>query len=456
MPASKTGVELERLTLANGLRVVVAPDPTSALVGVAVAYDVGWRSEPDERTGFAHLFEHMMFQGSAHVAKVEHMRLLEAAGGVFNGHTMADVTSYYEALPAGGLELALWLEAERMGSLVVTEENLANQVSVVKEEINVNVLNQPYGGFPWILLPEIAFDTYHNAHNGYGAFEHLEKATVADAQDFYERYYAPSNAVVAVSGGCEPEEVALLAERHFAKIAGVPAPDHGPWLEPALTTERRRVVDDLRAPQPALAAGFRTPDPIANLQDHVAYAVAAMVLGSGEASRLRSRLMHRDRTVTDVSCALGIFGIDNFFMRAPVLFQLVMMHPGIVSTDELLEVAVEELGRLAVEGPSGDELERVSATFRSAYWRGLDSVMERSIALAQLEVIHGRAELLDELPDLVTAVEREAVVVAAADLAAQRKAIVEIVPGDPHSVGDSTGSLRPADTKQRSGGRGTG
>ena len=191
---------VERTVLDNGLKVLAVPDRTVPLVGVAVVYNVGFRSEPEGRTGFAHLFEHMMFQGSAHVGKMEHGRLVESAGGRMNGHTLPDLTAYYEALPPSALELALFLEADRMASLSVSEENLRNQVDVVKEEIRVNVLNRPYGGFPWILLPALAFTSYPNAHNGYGDFTHLEEATVGESEDFYATFYSPANAVLAVVG----------------------------------------------------------------------------------------------------------------------------------------------------------------------------------------------------------------------------------------------------------------
>ena len=428
MPRQKSAA-LERFALSNGLRVVVAPDASSQLGGVAVVYDVGWRSEPAGRTGFAHLFEHMMLQGSANVAKVEHMALVEGAGGVFNGYTRADITAYFQALPAGGLELALWLEADRMGSLAITEENLANQVAVVKEEINVNVFNQPYGGFPWIVLPETAFDSYPNSHNGYGAFEELERASVADAASFYETYYAPSNAVLAVAGACDPAEVAAYAERFFGPIPLRPVPAHGPWPEPPLSRPRHRLLHDGRAPQPAFVAGYRSPDPVNRLQDHLAYTVLAGVLAGSDASRLRRRLVHEERIVTDVSCELGIFGVDNFIMRDPVLLQVLVMHPGASSTEQILALVDAELERLADEGPTRDELERVAAAYSSGYWRSLDAVMERSITLASLEVVHGRAELLAELPGRIAAVAPEAVAAAAGELTGQQRTVVEVVPG---------------------------
>ena len=189
---------VERATLGNGLRVVLAPDRSSPVVAVAVYYDVGIRSEPEGRTGFAHLFEHLMFQGSASLEKMEHVKYVQSSGGTLNGSTRLDYTNYYEALPSHALERALFLEADRMRSPRVTEENLANQIAVVKEEIRVNVLNQPYGGFPWLTLPPVLFETFPNAHNGYGGFEDLESATVDDAQDFFDRYYAPGNAVLVV------------------------------------------------------------------------------------------------------------------------------------------------------------------------------------------------------------------------------------------------------------------
>jgi zinc protease len=414
--------------LDNGLRVVVAPDRSAPLVGVAVAYDVGFRSEPEGRTGFAHLFEHMMFQGSRNVAKVEHVRLVESSGGVFNGHTLADLTAYYETVPSAALELALFLEADRMAAPAITEENLRNQISVVEEEIKVNVLNQPYGGFPWILLPELAFDTYPNAHNGYGDFSHLEEATVDDALAFHASYYSPENAVLAVAGDCDPEEVLRLAERHFAPIPTVRTPAHGPWPEPPLGARRRKVIDDPIAPQPAFAIGLRTPDPVAEFDRNLAYSVVASVLTSGDASRLRTRLIYEDRTVTDVGCRLGLFGEDAIFMRDPMLFQVVVFHPGVARNEQIVRAIDEEIARLAAEGPTSDELERVAVKWRSSFYRALDSLLERSVSLACLEVIHRRAALIDEIPEKIARVSADDVARAAADLGSQRQAVVEIQP----------------------------
>ena len=213
-----TSFDITHHTLDNGLRVLVAPDRSAPVVGIGVLYDVGIRSEPEGRTGFAHLFEHLMFQGSANLEKLEHFRYVQKSGGTFNGSTHFDYTNYYEALPSHALDRGLFLEADRMRSPRITEENLANQLDVVKNEIKVNVLNRPYGGFPWIYLPSVLFDTFANSHNGYGGFEDLESATVDDAADFFERYYAPSNAVLAVAGDADVDETLALIEKHFGGL----------------------------------------------------------------------------------------------------------------------------------------------------------------------------------------------------------------------------------------------
>src|SRR5206468_1810168 len=191
--------------------------------------------------------------------------------------------------------LGLFLEADRMRSIRLTEENLQNQIDVVKEEIRVNVLNRPYGGFPWIDLPPIMFATFNNAHNGYGSFVDLESATVDDATDFYDRYYAPANAVLGVAGGFEVAEVTSLIERHFADLPGRPTPPVPDCAEPVPENERRGVEYDAMAPMPALAVGYRMPDPVVDVPGLMATVVLSEILGEGEASRLHRRMVKDDR-----------------------------------------------------------------------------------------------------------------------------------------------------------------
>jgi zinc protease len=254
-PVDLPRVELHRATLPNGLRVLIAPDPTTPVVGVAVHVDVGFRSEPEGRTGFAHLFEHLMFQGSESLEKLAHFRHVQGSGGVFNGSTHQDYTDYFEVLPAAALERALFLEADRLRAPTLTLENLRNQVDVVKEEIRLNVLNKPYGGFPWISLPPVLYNTFPNAHNGYGDFSELEQASLDDAAAFFDTYYAPGNALVTVAGYLDPDDALALVEKHFGDIPARPTPARPSFAEPVPQTERRAAVPDAHAPMPALAVG---------------------------------------------------------------------------------------------------------------------------------------------------------------------------------------------------------
>src|SRR5919107_555459 len=189
-------VPVEYFTLPNGLKVVVSEDKSAPVVLVEVMYNIGFRIEPKGRTGFAHLFEHMMFQGSANVKKMEHVSLMQEAGGIVNGSTRFDYTNYFQSLPANALERALFLEADRMRSLDVSAENLKNQQNVVSEEVRVNVLNQPHGAFDWIEIWERANTNWHNAHDFYGKLDELESATIEDVRAFFKTYYAPNNAVL--------------------------------------------------------------------------------------------------------------------------------------------------------------------------------------------------------------------------------------------------------------------
>src|ERR671913_543023 len=211
-------VPVEYTKLSNGLKVVMSPDPTTPTAVVAVYYNIGFRNEPKDRTGFAHLFEHMMFQGSENLGKMEFIRLVQQNGGILNGSTRFHFTNYFEILPAHKLETALWAEADRMRGLKITQENLTNQQGVVKNEVKVNVLNQPYGGFPWLDMPQYANKNWYNAHNFYGDLEHLDAATLADVQQFFKTFYAPNNAVVVVRGDIDNAQTLGWIRKYFADI----------------------------------------------------------------------------------------------------------------------------------------------------------------------------------------------------------------------------------------------
>jgi predicted Zn-dependent peptidase len=417
---------LHRATLTNGLRVLVVPDPVTPVVGVAVHVDVGFRSEPEGRTGFAHLFEHLMFQGSESLEKLAHFRHVQSSGGVFNGSTHQDYTDYFEVLPAAALERALFLEADRLRAPTLTEANLRNQVDVVKEEIRLNVLNRPYGGFPWILLPPVLYNTFPNAHNGYGDFSELEQASLDDAAAFFDTYYAPGNAQVTVAGYLEVDEALRLVEKHFGDIPARPTPTRPSFAEPPPIGERRESVPDAHAPLPALAVGYRLPDPAGDLDGYLGHALLGSVLGDGEAARLQRRLVHADGLVTDVSAGAGLMGpLDA---RDPDTFTVTAVHPAAVDPERVLSALDEELDKLAAEGPTDEELQRQVARWSAGLYQENDRLMYRMLGLGARELLYGRAEIAAELPERLAAVTPEQVRTAAATLRGGGRGVLLLEP----------------------------
>jgi zinc protease len=390
------------------------PDWSAPTVAIAVVYDVGFRSEPEGMTGFAHLFEHLMFEGSVTLEKGQHDKLVTGNGGVMNGSTRADYTNYYEQLPSNALELGLYLEADRMRGLRLTDENVQNQIAVVKEEIRVNVVNQPFGGFPWILLPPVMFKTFANAHNGYGSFVDLEAATVDQASEFFDRYYAPGNATVVIAGDLDVDKTREMVEHHFGTVQARAVPPLGSFTEPAPTKERRSVHEDPLAPLGAVAVAYRVPDPINQFEDYVAAAVLTDLLADGTASRLYQRLVKREQLATHVGGMLGTFG-DPFDMRDPTMLQLLAYHPG-GGIDPILEALDEELAAVT--------------TMTAQTIRRVDDIMNRALVAAALEQQRSRAELLGELPALFAAVTPDDITRVAAEwLRPTSRAVLEVVPG---------------------------
>ncbi len=418
---------VSRLLLSNGLRVVLAPDRLAGVVGVAVHYDVGFRSEPAGRTGFAHLFEHLMFQGSESLPKLEHFRLVQSSGGLFNGSTHTDYTDYFEVLPAAALERGLFLEADRMRAPRITAENLANQVDVVSEEIRLNVLSRPYGGFPWITLPPVLFETFANAHDGYGAFEDLRAATVADCADFFEQYYTPANAVLTLGGDFDPEQAEELIHRHFDDVPGRPAPVRPSFAEPAPTSQREADVADPLAPVPALAVGWRLPDPVGELRDYLAHVLLGSILSEGEDSRLQSEVVAKTQLATEMWAGPGLMG-GPLDARDPDVFVLGAIHPAAVAWSTVVEAADEQIAAIAADGPRDEEIARAAARFVGSLYRESDSIGARTRNLGSLELLHGRAELLSEIPVLIEQLDGGEIAAAASSLAPDRRAVLRINP----------------------------
>lgn len=407
-----------QLTLANGLRVVLAADHSRPVVSTAVTYDVGSRSEPVTRTGFAHLFEHLMFQGSQNLAKGEHARLVQSAGGTFNGSTLLDETRYHNVVPPAAVELVLYCEADRMLCPQLTESALRNQVGVVAEEIKSNLRNRPYGGFPRTGLPAVMFSHFASAHDGYGSFEDLDAATVADAEEFFNTYYAPGNAVLCVLGDFDPDDTAELIQRSFAEVPARAVPERPSFEEPFPTTATTHSYVDPLAPLPAFAVGWRVPNPDGSLAEYLPYVVLAEMLGDGELSRLGRRLLLRDQTASSVHGQVGLLG-DPFSVRDPTMLLITVLHHAGTDADRLLDCVEEEVDRLAAGGPTEHELATSKASLTARLARQFDSVLGRSLQMASFALRREDPGLVDRLPELIADVDCQQVLEAARGLSIQ-------------------------------------
>ncbi|HVF85943.1 MAG TPA: pitrilysin family protein [Pyrinomonadaceae bacterium] len=336
--------------LPNGLKVVLSPDKTAPTVVIAAYYKIGFRIEPRDRTGFAHLFEHMMFQGSKNLGKMEFIKLVQQNGGVLNGSTRFDFTNYFEILPAHKLETGLWAEADRMRGLTITQENLTNQQGVVGNEVKVNVLNTPYGGFPWLDMPQYANTNWYNAHNFYGDLKDIEAATLKDVQDFFNTYYSPSNAVVVVVGDFEVAGAKGMIEKYFASIPAGKPPTLPDLTEPKQEQEKKANKKDALARRPALAFSYHMPP--RNSPEYYAMGLLDQMLLQGDDSLLRQELV-KGRALTD-SVTGGINdGLGNMYnYYGPMLWTTSLYHDTNVTSVQIMaavDKVVEEARTKPVE-----------------------------------------------------------------------------------------------------------
>jgi predicted Zn-dependent peptidase len=362
-------VPVEYFTLANGLKVVVSEDRTAPVALVEVMYNIGFRSEPKGRTGFAHLFEHMMFQGSGNVKKMEHVAIMQQAGGVVNGSTRLDYTNYFQVLPSNAVELALWLEADRMKSLDVSAENLKNQQNVVSEEVRVNVLNQPHASFEWLDIWQRANVNWANAHNFYGDLADLEAATLDDVRTFFKTYYAPNNAVLVVVGDVNAAEVRKLAEKHFGDIPRQTLPPRSDDSEPAQKEEKRFTRDDKLARTPALAVGWHLPARMT--KDFFALSVLDPLIVGDESARLYQRLVRQDRLAISAIGAFNFLG-NNWDVRGPMLFTLRVDYLNDKTADQVLNAIEGVLAEVRDKGVSETELNQAKTALRSSFLEELE------------------------------------------------------------------------------------
>jgi zinc protease len=376
---------LEEFTLANGLRVVLSPDRAIPVVSVAVYYDVGSRNEREGRTGFAHLFEHMMFQGSENVPKAAHFQYIFNAGGTMNGTTSTERTNYFETLPSNYLPLAFWLESDRMRSLKVTQENLDNQRNAVQEEKRLRYDNQPYIS-AFLRMNELIFTNPANAHSTIGSMEDLDAATIDDVREFFRIYYAPNNAVLTVVGDFDNAEARGLVDKYFSNIPSQPLPPPVDVSETDHVAISEETFHDPLAPAPAFVLGWKIP--ARRTPDFYALSLAGTLLFEGDSSRLYQKLVKGDESVVSIEG-----GVDE--RRGPsALYIFALPKPG-EDVNTIRKQIADEIERIATDGPTEAEMEKLRNSLCNDAVRGRQSTMYRAQRLAEFALYDSNPRLVD-------------------------------------------------------------
>ena len=410
---------VEQFTLDNGLRVVMNPDSSVPVIAVAVYYNTGSRNEKPGRTGFAHLFEHMMFQGSENLPKGAHFQHVFNNGGTMNGTTSSERTNYFETLPANQLPLALWLESDRMRSLKVTQENLDNQREAVKEEKRLRVDNQPYVN-AFLRMDELIFKNPANAHSTIGSMEDLDAATVEDVREFFRIYYAPNNAVLTIAGDFDPQEARQLVEKYFATISRQPDPPAVDVSEPGEVALREDTYQDQFAPLAAFLVGWKIP--ARRTPPFYALSLASNLLFDGDSSRLYQRLIKGEESVVQLQG-----GVDE--RRGPSAISLfVTPKPG-RDAGRIRQTIMSEIKRLATEGPSAGEMEKLRNSLLNDAARGRQMSLFRAQRLSEYALYDNDPNLfnteLDRYLNITATQIKEAV---AHHMDTDNRAMLDIVP----------------------------
>ena len=385
--AQEVKIPIEQYTLKNGLRVVLSEDHAAPTVSLCITYDVGSRNELPGHTGFAHLFEHMMFQGSENVGKGEHLILVRVNGGDVNGTTNDDQTNYYERVPANQLDMALFLESDRMRALRVTQANLDNQRNAVQEERRLRMDNQPYGKTNEV-LEDLAYDNFAYKHSTMGSMADLNAATIGDVSQFFKTYYAPDNAVLALVGDFQSADTLAKIKKYFEGIPRQPAPPPVDMTEPLQSAERRTVVEDSFARLPRLDIVYKTVP--ANTPDFYALDMLGDILFSGPSSRLYQKL------VKEKSVALQVNGgVD--LRRGPALFQaFALLKPG-QDAGEVEKLIYEEFERVKADGVTTAEMQKVLIQDRLQQAESMTSTMSRARTIGSYAVYFHDPDLVNTI-----------------------------------------------------------
>jgi predicted Zn-dependent peptidase len=393
---SKVGVAFKETKLKNGLRVITVEDHSAPVIAISITYNVGSRNERQGRTGFAHLFEHMMFKGSENVGTGEHFYLVFNNGGTMNGTTNEDRTNYFEALPANQLDLALYLEADRMRSLVISKDNLDNQRNAVQEERRQGVDNQPYGKSGEV-QQELLYDNFAYKHTTIGSMEDLNAASVEDVSAFFKQYYAPNNAVLTLVGDFNTSDALKKIKQSFEAIPQQPTPPPVDMTEPAQAAERRASLDDALARSPQVDIAFKAV--AGNTADFYALQVLSASLQSGQSSRLYQALVKDKQLVT------GVGGFMDEKRGPGALYISATLKPGGKPAD--VEAAIyDEIARLQKEGIADWELQKAKNTTRRNFINGLQSSLQRAITIGQYTVYYNEPNLINTRLDKVEAVTK--------------------------------------------------
>jgi len=371
--------------LKNGLRLIVSEEHAAPMFSIVVNYNVGSRDERKGRTGFAHLFEHMMFKGSENVGPGEHPYLMFMNGGSMNGTTNKDRTMYFESLPANQLDLALFLEADRMRSLAITKANLDNQRSAVQEERRLGVDNQPYGK-TFEKLDDLAYENFAYKHSTIGSMADLDAASVEDVTAFFKTYYAPNNAVIAIVGDVDAKSTIERVRKYFEAIPSQPPPPAVDMTEPQQAEERRATLEDPLARLTRVDMAYKVPP--SSSPDDDALTVMATILSGGRSGRFYEAIVREKQLATNVSAG-------SSESRGPGLFNVVgMMQPGKSAAD--LEAAIDtEIEKLKT-GPIADwEIEKARTGARSGFVNSVGSSLQRAILLSQYAMFYDKPDLIN-------------------------------------------------------------
>ena len=412
-------LEIEEYRLENGLRVVLNRDTAVPVVAVAVYYDVGSRNEREGRTGFAHLFEHMMFQGSANVPKAGHFQYIMKAGGTMNGTTSSERTNYFETLPANQLPLGLWLESDRMRSLAVTQENLDNQREAVKEEKRLRYDNQPYGQI-FDLINQMIYKNFANSHSTIGSMEDLDDASVEDVQEFFRTYYAPNNAVLVISGAFETEVAKSLVEKFFGDIPSQPLPPELDVTEPEEVAATYREWEDKLAPFPAFLLGWKIP-PRRTPESNALY-LAGKLLYDGDSSRLYQKLVKGEESV------IQLFGFTDERRGPSSIFVGAIPKPE-KDLSKIREVIMHEIHDLANFGPTPEEMQKLHNQLFNDAVRMRQSSMTRAQQIAEFALYDGNPAIINQELDDLLSVTPDAIRNAVARfLNTENRALLDIIP----------------------------